>query len=63
MVINIGALRGGESAVVEDDIRWIVEASHAHGAIVKVILETALLNDDQKVLACRTGHARRVRIL
>lgn len=52
MVINVGALIGGESAAVEDDIRWIVEASHARGAIVKTILETSLLNDDQKIHAC-----------
>lgn len=52
MVMNVGALLGGETAAVEDDIRWIVESSHARGAIVKVILETVLLNDDQKVLAC-----------
>ncbi len=53
MVINIGALRSGEEATVEADIKAVVAASHAHGAIVKVILETALLDDDQKTLACR----------
>jgi deoxyribose-phosphate aldolase len=52
MVLNIGALRGGESDVVESDIRAVVTASHNHGAIVKVILETALLTDENKVLAC-----------
>ena len=52
MVLNIGALRGGERDVVESDIRAVVTASHNHGAIVKVILETALLTEGQKVLAC-----------
>ena len=53
MVINIGALRGGERDVVKADIQGVVSASHGHGAIVKVIIETALLDDAQKVLACR----------
>ena len=53
MVMNIGALRGGEAKVVEDDIRAVAEAAHAAGATLKVIIETALLNDEQKVLACR----------
>jgi deoxyribose-phosphate aldolase len=57
MVINVGALRGGETVVVERDIRAVVEASHAAGAIVKVIIETALLTDDQKVLACQLAQA------
>ena len=57
MVINLGALRGGETGVVEQDIRAVVEASHQAGAIVKVIIETALLTDDQKVLACRLAQA------
>ena len=52
MVINIGALRGGETTVVEQDIRSVAEASHSLGAILKVIIETALLTDGQKVLAC-----------
>jgi len=53
MVINIGALRGGEKEVVTSDIHAVVAASHGHGVIVKVILETALLDDAQKVLSCR----------
>lgn len=53
MVINIGALRGGERDIVKADIQGVVSASHGHGAIVKVIIETALLDDAQKVLACR----------
>jgi deoxyribose-phosphate aldolase len=53
MVINIGALRGGERDIVKQDIQGVVLASHGHGAIVKVIIETALLDDAQKVLACK----------
>jgi deoxyribose-phosphate aldolase len=52
MVLNIGALRGGEHEAVKRDIHAVVEASHRAGAIVKVILETALLNDEQKRTAC-----------
>ena len=53
MVINIGALRGGERDVVKSDIQAVVAASHGHGAIVKAIIETALLDDAEKTLACR----------
>lgn len=51
MVLNIGALRGGDQDAVRSDIKAVVEIAHACGAIVKVILETALLNDEQKVAA------------
>jgi deoxyribose-phosphate aldolase len=57
MVINVGALRGEETAVVEADIRAVVNASQDGGAIVKVIIETALLTDAQKVLACQLSQA------
>jgi deoxyribose-phosphate aldolase len=53
MVINIGALRGGNKNAVSKDIHAVAGASHDHGAIVKVIIETALLNDAEKVLACK----------
>src|SRR5262245_7113753 len=52
MVINIGALRSGDDAVVKRDIHAVVEAAHEACAIVKTILETALLTDDEKVRAC-----------
>jgi deoxyribose-phosphate aldolase len=52
MVIQIGALRSGDLDLVHLDIQAVVEAAHRGGAIVKVIIETALLNDEQKVLAC-----------
>ncbi len=57
MVINVGALLGGETAVVDSDIRAVAEASHARGAILKVIIETALLTDEAKVLACRIAQS------
>jgi deoxyribose-phosphate aldolase len=53
MVINIGALLGDEHFVVESDIMAVVQASHDRGVIVKVIIETALLDRDRKILACR----------
>lgn len=53
MVMNVGALRSGEFDAVRVDIQAVVALAHRAGAIVKVILETALLNDEQKSLACR----------
>lgn len=50
MVINIGALKDKEFDVVEEDIRNVVEASKP--AIVKVIIETCLLNPVEKEIAC-----------
>jgi deoxyribose-phosphate aldolase len=52
MVLNIGALRGSDYHAVQTDIHSVVEISHGAGAIVKVILETALLSDVQKGVAC-----------
>jgi deoxyribose-phosphate aldolase len=53
MVINIGALLSGDAAAVIADIRGVVQETHGAGAIVKVIIETCLLTDAQKVTACR----------
>jgi deoxyribose-phosphate aldolase len=52
MVMNIGALRGGDLEAVKQDIHAVAAECHAAGAIVKVILETALLDDRQKAVAC-----------
>jgi deoxyribose-phosphate aldolase len=57
MVLNIGALRGGDRQAVQQDIEAVVKAAHRRGAIVKVILETALLDDDQKNTACLLAKA------
>lgn len=51
MVINVGALRSGDHEAVKLDIQQVVKASHEAGALVKVILETALLDDNQKAVA------------
>lgn len=53
MVLNIGRLRSGRDAEVRDEIRAIVETAATRDAIVKVILENAYLDDEQKVLGCR----------
>jgi deoxyribose-phosphate aldolase len=52
MVINIGALKARDLELVAKDIRGVVMAAHAHGDIVKVILETTLLTDEEKTIAC-----------
>jgi deoxyribose-phosphate aldolase len=52
MVINIGALKAGDAAFVRDDIGGVVRAC-GEDALVKVIIEAALLSDDEKVAACR----------
>ncbi len=57
MVINVGALRGGEHEAVRQDIHEVVKAAHAAGAIVKVIFENAYLTDDEKIRACRLSEA------
>ncbi len=52
MVINVGALKSGDQETVKLDIQAVADASHKGGAIVKVIIETALLDDNQKAVAC-----------
>ena len=52
MVINIGALKSGDDCTVEDDIKAVAEAAHENHVLCKVIIETALLTDDEKVRAC-----------
>jgi len=51
MVINIGELKSGHDDAVRRDIQAVADAAHKGGAILKVILETALLDNDQKVTA------------
>jgi deoxyribose-phosphate aldolase len=57
MVLNIGELRSGDLEAVKVDIAAVADACHANGAILKVILETALLNDEQKITACELAKA------
>ncbi len=52
MVINIGWLKSGDDCAVEEDIRRVAEAAHENGILCKVIIETALLTDEEKVRAC-----------
>lgn len=53
MVINIGKLISGDYQYVKNDISEVVKCAHDRNAIVKVIIETALLNEEQKVQACK----------
>lgn len=55
MVINVGLLKDGNIKGAEDDIRAVVDA--VPGAVVKVIIETCLLNDEEKIAACRAAEA------
>ncbi len=55
MVINVGALRSRDYALVMDDIARVVGAAQGH--VVKVILETSMLSRDEKVVACALSKA------
>ncbi len=57
MVINIGALKSGDLELVRRDIAAVVDVCHAKGALCKVIIEAALLSDEEKVLACQLAKA------
>jgi deoxyribose-phosphate aldolase len=52
MVINLGALKSGDYALVRRDMLGVVEVAREAGSIVKVIIETALLTDEEKIKAC-----------
>jgi deoxyribose-phosphate aldolase len=52
MVIAIGALKSGDHRTVYEDIRAVAEAARDGSALLKVIIETALLTDEEKVAAC-----------
>lgn len=53
MVINIGALKDANYDLVKSDIKAIVDVAAKYSAIVKVIIETCLLTDDEKIKACQ----------
>ena len=57
MVINIGALKSGDRASVENDIRGVAQVTHDFGGILKVILETSMLTLEEKLLACQLSMA------
>ncbi|MCJ7726703.1 MAG: deoxyribose-phosphate aldolase, partial [Acidimicrobiia bacterium] len=53
MVVNIGAIKSGDWLAVEKDIAGVVDAAREAGAICKVIIEAAMLTDDEKVIVSR----------
>jgi deoxyribose-phosphate aldolase len=57
MVLNIGALRDGEDGLVQADIAEVVRACRRRGALSKVIIEAALLTEEEKVRACQLAQA------
>jgi deoxyribose-phosphate aldolase len=57
MVINVGALKSGDLRTVERDIEAVVEACRQCGVVSKVIIEAALLTDDEKVTASTLSKA------
>jgi len=57
MVMNVGALKSRDYRLTERDIAGVVAASRTGGALVKVIIEAALLTDDEKVKACVIARA------
>jgi deoxyribose-phosphate aldolase len=52
MVINVGALKSGDRVLVQTEIRLLARLAHGGGAILKVILENALLTQEEKILVC-----------
>ena len=54
MVVNVGAIKSNKYDVVKEDIKAVVEAASGR-ALVKVILETCLLTDAEKVKVCRNS--------
>jgi deoxyribose-phosphate aldolase len=57
MVINIGALKSGDLRTVERDIEGVAASCRECGALSKVIIEAALLSDDEKITACTLAKA------
>ena len=55
MVQNAGALRSGNLETLQHETRQLADLAHAQGGILKVILETCLLTDEEKISACRVA--------
>ena len=53
MVINVGALKEKDYDLVFRDIQLVTETCHTHGKIIKVIIETCLLTDEEKIKVCK----------
>ena len=62
MVINIGALKSGDHDLVRSDIEKVSDACHEAGALSKVIIEAALLTDEEKVVKLTSGAGRQGRL-
>ncbi len=52
IVMNIGALKSGDRLLVKTEMRSLTELAHRNGALLKLILENALLTQEEKILAC-----------
>jgi deoxyribose-phosphate aldolase len=57
MVVNVGALKSGDLRMVERDIEAVTAPCREAGALSKVIIEAALLTDDEKITACTIAKA------
>jgi deoxyribose-phosphate aldolase len=57
MVIHIGALKAGDYEAVQNDIAAVAAACQEGGALLKVIIEAALLTDEEKIVACEAAKA------
>jgi deoxyribose-phosphate aldolase len=57
MVMNIGALKGKDYRLVSKDIAGVIKIAHSHNVLVKVIIETCLLTDEEKKIACLIAKA------
>jgi deoxyribose-phosphate aldolase len=60
MVINIGALKSGDRDLVQMEMQSLVQLCHRSGALLKVIIETALLTMEEKILTCQLAAAAEV---
>lgn len=57
MVMNLGAMKAGDTDYVRNDIRAVTGKAHEHGVLVKVIIEASLLANEEKILACELAMA------
>ena len=60
MVINVGALKSGDRDLVQMEMQSLVHLAHRSGALLKVIIETALLTTEEKILVCQLAAAAEV---
>lgn len=63
LVMNVSALKSGRYNIVEEELEGVVKASHDQGAIVKLIIETPLLTEDQIIMACQLAEKHQVDIV